>query len=309
MLLTVFGIVLMMLAYMATGFLLCKGQKAFVAHAKSLSGVLIYIMNPCMIVNAFLQLEYSRESLVKMGKYFVVSFFVQLLFLAFLFLIFRKKCTDAKYRVLCAGGVLGNVGFMGMPLIASVFPNEPIVLCYSSINVVTMNLIVFTFGVYLLTNDKKYVTLKNAIINPTTLPFFVALPLFFFNVQLPDAVGNAVSILAKAVTPMCMIILGMRLSASNFRQLFTRPFVYATAAFKLLVFPLFSFALVRFLPFLDPVAKSTVVILTTVPSAAVIQSLAEMHDSEQELAANVVLLTTLISVITIPLVVALLISA
>ena len=291
----------MMLAYMAMGFALCKVNKATVSHAKSMSAVLIYVMNPAMLINAFLQLEYSHENLIKIGKYFCASFITQILFFGLLFLIFHKKYGDARYRILSAGGVLGNVGFMGMPLIASIFPDEPIVLCYSSINVTTMNLIVFTIGVYLITNDKEYIKLKNAILNPTTLAVLVSLPIFILKVKFPDTVLNAVSILGKAVTPMCMIILGMRLSASRFKDIFTRPFVYATASFKLIVFPLFAFGLVKVMPFLDPVAKATVVVLATVPAGAVIESLAELYECEQEFAANVVLMTTLISVITIPI--------
>ena len=57
----------------------------------------------------------------------------------------------------------------------------------------------------------------------------------------------------------------------------------------------------KFRPFLDPVAKATVVVLATVPAGAVIESLAELYECEQEFAANVVLMTTLISVITIPI--------
>ena len=303
----IFTSVLMMLLYMAMGFGLCKVNKATVSHAKSMSAVLLYIMNPAMLINSFLQLEYTHENLIKIGKYFCASFIVQIIFFGLLFLCFHKKYRDAKYRILSAGGVLGNVGFMGMPLIASIFPDEPIVLCYSSINVTTMNLIVFTIGVYLITNDKEYVKLKNAILNPTSLAILVSLPLFLLNVKLPEVILNAIGILAKAVTPMCMIILGMRLSASRLKDVFSRPFVYATAVIKLIIFPIFAFLLVKLLPFLDPVAKTTVIVLTTVPAGAVIESLAELHECEQEFAANVVLLTTIISVITIPVMISVLV--
>ncbi len=290
------------------GYILCKANKASVSHAKGMSAVLLYIMNPAMLIHSFLQLEYSNENLIKLGKYFCATLITQLLFLGILYLLFRRKYADAKYRILTAGGVLGNVGFMGMPLIASIFPNEPIVSCYSSINVMSMNLIVFTIGVYLITNNTEYVKIKNAIFNPTTLAIIASLPLFLLQVKLSDTVLNAISILAKSVTPMCMIILGMRLSASKLKDVFSRPFVYATATFKLILFPIFAFFLVKFMPFLDPVAKTTVIVLTTVPAGAVIESLAELHECEQEFAANVVLLTTLISVITIPVMITLLIG-
>jgi len=307
MFILIFTSVLMMLAYMSMGYVLCKVNKATVSHAKSLSAVLLYILNPAMLINAFLQLEYSHDNLIKLGKYFIASLLVQMLFFGVLFLFFHKKYDDAKYRILSAGGVLGNVGFLGMPLIASIYPDDPMVLCYSSINVMSMNLIVFTIGVYLITNNKEFVKLKNAIINPTSLAIFAALPLFLFSVKLPEVVRSGISILGKSVTPMCMIILGMRLSASKLKDIFSRPFVYAAAALKLVAFPVFAFLIVKLMPFLDPVAKTTIIVLTTVPAGVVIESLAELHESEQEFAANVVLLTTIISVITIPVMITILI--
>ena len=53
--------------------------------------------------------------------------------------------------------MLGNVGFFGMPVVAGIFPGEPVVSVYSSINVLTMNFLVFTIGAFMITNDKKYI--------------------------------------------------------------------------------------------------------------------------------------------------------
>ena len=78
-------------------------------------------------------------------------------------------------------------------------------------------------------------------------------------------------------------------------------FVYVTCLLKLIVFPLFAFLCVNFLPFADDVLKASVVLLAMTPSGAIIESLAELHECEQEFAANVVLLTTILSVITIPI--------
>lgn len=96
-----------------------------------------------MIINSFLQLEFSWEGFAKIGIYFVISLAVQLLFFLLIFIVLKRKYSDSKYRILSVGSVLGNVGYLGMPVISSIFPNEPIVLCYSSINVMSMNLIVF----------------------------------------------------------------------------------------------------------------------------------------------------------------------
>ncbi|MCQ2540963.1 MAG: AEC family transporter [Lachnospiraceae bacterium] len=301
MIYSIFTTVAIMLVYMMIGFCLCKSGKAVVSHAKSLSAILIYILGPCMIINSFLGLEYSGENIIQIGIYFIVSLLVQVIFFAALYVVFSRKYNDSKYRILTVGAVLGNVGFLGMPVAASVFPGVPIVLVYSSINVMSMNLIVFTIGTFMITNDKKYISVKNAILNPTTIAIIISLPLFIFGIHFPETIESGIGLLGKMVTPICMLILGMRLSEAKLKAIFTRPFVYATCLLKLVVFPIVAFLLVHWIPWINDACKTTVVVLAMTPAGAIIQSLSELYECEQEFAANVVLLTTIISVVTIPL--------
>ena len=301
MIYSIFTTVAIMLVYMMIGFCLCKSGKAVVSHAKSLSAILIYILGPCMIINSFLGLEYSGENIIQIGIYFIVSLLVQVIFFGALYVVFSRKYNDSKYRILTVGAVLGNVGFLGMPVVASIFPGVPIVLVYSSINVMSMNLIVFTIGTFMITNDKKYISVKNAILNPTTIAIIISLPLFIFGIHFPETIESGIGLLGKMVTPICMLILGMRLSEAKLKAIFTRPFVYATCLLKLVVFPIVAFLLVHWIPWINDACKTTVVVLAMTPAGAIIQSLSELYECEQEFAANVVLLTTIISVVTIPL--------
>ncbi|MCQ2496074.1 MAG: AEC family transporter [Lachnospiraceae bacterium] len=294
--------VMTMLIYMILGYILCKSKKGSALHIKTVSGLLIYILNPAMILNAFLKTEYTPETAINILKFFVVTFILQFLFFALLYLLLHKKFENAAYRLMSIGASFGNVGFLGLPLVTSFFPDKPIVACYSTVYVLSMNLLVFTVGIFMITNDRKFMSLKSAIVNPTSLSIFVALPLFLFRVELPAIIGNPIDLLAKMVTPMCMIMLGMRLSTVKLIKLFTRPFVYATCALKLIAYPLFAYACVYFLPFLDDSFKISILILSSVPTGAVISSLSELHECEQEFSANIVLLTTILSNLTIPLV-------
>ena len=160
----------------------------------------------------------------------------------------------------------------------------------------------WTVGVYTLTGDRKYISLKAAIINPTILSVIAGLILHFLRAKtwLPQLLQNSFSTLGTMSTPLCMIILGVRLATMDFRKLFTTPLVWLISAGKLLVFPLFCYALV--LPFdLDPVFKGSMLILAATPCASILLNLAEIHGNGRELAANCALLTTLLSIVTIPL--------
>jgi len=299
---SVFSNVGLMFVYIVFGFIMCKSKKANVSHAKTMSAFLLYVLSPAMIFNAFFGLEYTYEGFIKIGKFFLITLCLQILFMLVLYSILRKRYEDAKYRILSVASVLGNVGFIGMPIISGVFKDEPIVLCYSSANILSMNLIVFTIGVFLITNNKKYVSIKSAILNPTTLSMLVAIPIYILGIKFTPVVYDSIGLLAKMVTPICMFILGMRLSAMDLKKMFTRPFVYITCLLKLVAFPVFAFLCVWWIPFLDNIIKTSIVILATTPSGAIIESLAELHDCEQELSANVVILTTLLSIATIPIV-------
>jgi len=293
--------VFVMLLYMMVGFALCKSKLGTAAHAKTMSGLLIYFLSPCMIINTFLQIEYTTESFIQLAKFFVATLLIQLLFFLILFAILHKKYSNPSNRILTVGSVLGNVGFIGLPLITGIFPEDPIVGCYSAIFVVSMNLLVFTMGAFLITNDKKHVSIKSALINPSSISLYISLFIFLLKIELPTPISGAIGTLAKTVTPLCMIILGMRLSTAKLKNLLTRPFVYLTCAMKLIVFPLFAYLCVLFLPFFDHTFKVSVFVLAATPCGAIVQSLAELHECEQEYAANVVLMTTLLSVITLPL--------
>ena len=294
--------VLISLLFMVPGFILCKAKKAAADHLSTMSAILIYACSPCMIVSSFLSLEYSKTNLIYMGLFFIVSFMVQFVFLLLVFLIFRKKFHLSKYRMLTIGSVLGNCGFFGLPLIKALLPDNPEVACYSSIYVISMNLLVFTAGIYCLTQDKKYISVKAALLNPTTFSFLVAFPLYLFGAsnRMPDVFKDAIALLGKMTTPMCMFILGIRLATMDFKKLFTNPFVYFVCIGKLVVFPLFAYLCVLFLP-LPNSFKASILILAATPCASIILNLAEIHGKEREMSANCILLSTLLCIFTIPL--------
>lgn len=298
---TVFINVLTIFLFMACGFCLVKAKKAEPSHGKSISAFLLYICSPCMIINAFAEMKYSPESFLEIVKFFFTAIAVMLIFFIILYAVLHKKFENPKYRIFSIGSVLGNVGFFGLPLIKALFPGNALAVCYCIAYVVAMNLVVFTVGVFMITQDKKFISLKSVFLNPTTAAVVIALPIYFFGITLPSPIAGAVSLLGNVTTALCMLVLGMRLASVSLKKVFSQPFAYLTAASKLIVFPIFAFLCVCFLPFFDEMFKTTLFVLSAAPSAAFILTLAELHDKEQELAANIVLVATLLSIITLPL--------
>ena len=298
---TAFLNVLLSLLYMLPGFIYCKCKKVNPDHLSTMSYFLIYFCSPCMVVSSFMGLTRSIENLIYMGLFFVFSLLVQVLFFLILFAILRKKQSDSIYRILNVGSVLGNTGFFGLPLIKALFPENPEVAVYSSIFVVSMNLLVFTLGVYCVTGDKKYISLKHALVNPMFFSFLIALTLHLLSAKewMPQFLVGGIDVVAKMTTPFCMMILGVRLATIPFSKLFSNPYVYATCGLKLLALPLFGFAISLLFP-LPPTFRYSVLILGGTPCASVLLGMAEMHGQTTDLAAECILLSTLLSIFTLP---------
>ena len=300
---TVFVNICIMIGTMFCGWGLVKARKAVSDHAKSISGILIYLCGPCMVLNAFQSLPYDAGFFGKAMLFFGVALTVMVVFYLLMALLFRKKLDNPKYRVLTVASILGNVGYFGLPVITGLFPDQPIVACYSIMYTAAMNILLFTLGVFMLTRDRKYISFKDALLNPATLATIISIPLYLLRVQFPGSIADIVALLGKMTTPLCMIVLGMRLASMEFVHTFTRGFAYIACAMKLIVYPLFAYACVYFIPGLDDVFKSSLCILSATPTAALLLSLAEQHECERKICASVLLISAIACVLTIPLLV------
>ena len=218
------------------------------------------------------------------------------------FCLKKQYDKDIKYRIATIATAFGNCGFMGVPLLQAIMPeairNNAVVL--SVMFLLGLNLIGWTFASYLITGDKKYISVKKAVINPAMLGLVIGLPLFICGVKLPAEVFNCVELLGKMTTPLCMIILGMRLATITFKEMFGSPFQYFIVAVKQIIMPMLGLVLIWFIP-IDFYIRQSLFILAATPVASITLNFAEMLGKGQKTAANLVLLGTLLSILTLPL--------
>lgn len=298
-----FSNVLLTLLYILPGFICRKTGIAKSEHLPTLSAILMYVCSPCMIVNSFFDIKRSGTEIGRVMLFFLVALVIQAVLTFVLYFIFKKKFDDVKYRMLTVSFGLGNAGFFGIPIIKAILPGYPIVASFACVYIVGMNMLTFTIGAYCLTGDRKRMTLKKAFLNPSFIGLVVALVLYVLNVKsiMPQMLLDAINLLNRITTPLCMIILGIRLASVSFKKLFTRAYVYIICGCKLLIFPFVCLGIIYFLP-VDPVFKAAIFILGGTPCASVMLNLAEMYHGERELAANCVLLSTLLCIFTIPVI-------
>lgn len=289
-----------MLLYSLPGYALVKCKKIKPEGIPAFATVLMYVSQSCLVVYSFQKVDYTPKLFKEMLIFFVLGLVIQGLIIGIYYLIFRKKYDDVKYRIATVAGAFGNCAFMGVPLLESLLPDYPQAVAFSAVYSISMNLIGWTVASAIIANDKKYIKAKNFILNPAVIALCAALPLFFTHTYIGDTkFGDAVFLLAKMTTPLCMLIMGMRLASVSLKPVVTRKMNYLVLVLKQFVMPLVGLLLVIFLP-IDTDMKLTFYIICCCPIASVVLNFAEMLGHGQEMAANLVLLGTFTSILTIP---------
>lgn len=295
------SVVLLALFYMVPGYITAKMKKTHAEHLPTLSGVLIYIGTPFLVISSFLPLSFHKDAFLRMGLFFLITLILQTVFFLLVFFLSGASQNTVR-RMIAMGATCGNVGFFGIPVVRALFPSNPEVACYAICYTVSMNILVFTLGVFCLTGEKKYVSLRSAFLNPTMFGLVIALPVYFLGLgtKLPVTLQNAIHTLGGMTTPLCMFILGIRLAVTEPKQIFKDTRVYFVSLLKLVIFPLFCLVITRLLPG-DPAFRGCLVLLSATPCAAVILSLAEIHHSEEKVSAACILASVLLCLFTVPL--------
>lgn len=301
------------------GFALKKLNKLPEQTIAVLCALIIYLAQPIQILYSFMTATYTEKLLVYMAIALGLAILFNFGFFLLAKLIFSKASDRKKADVATLSSALSNCGFMGIPLIQLLFKN-PAITIFAIIYVVAFNVVLWTFGVYVLTGDKSYVSLKKAFLNLPTIMLVIALPIFFCNLNLATNDNPVIeSILTflkyfndfSAVFPM--MILGIRLADMSAKSLVNDKYVYAVSALKLVIFPLIALGVVMLLRLLPIMQTSegnflatSMLIAVSMPSATMAITFAETFDGDKEMAVKGTLVTTILSLITVPLFISLL---
>lgn len=290
---------LMLVALCLPGFFLTKANVLKEEHIKGFAVFLLYVCSPALSIYSFQQAECNMEILINIGILLLVTTFMQVLIMGIGFLINIKTYKiDGASRVATIAAAFGNVGFFGVPILQALLPDHPEAMVYSAVMSVMMNLIGWTLGMFMMSGDRKHVSVKNFLINPTTLCLLIALPLFFTNTSFPKPVMNFVEFFSKMSTPTAMTVLGMRLAFVKFRDLMDYRQVVAIFL-KLIALPLITFGIMYALP-VDETLKISTYILSCMPPAAITLNFAELSNTSPKTAANIVVVGSLLVAITLP---------
>lgn len=298
------------------GFLLAKCKMLPEKASEALSAVVLYGCQPFMVFMSFQGFEYTPDVGLNMLVVFGIALAVHFVTFAVAALLFRNK-EDAKTKTLRYASTFSNCGFMGFPFLAMLFNGNPAaneVVVYASVIITVFHILNWTVGVYFMTGSFKEASVKKIIFNPCIIAVVVGL-LLFVTVKKPivqvaaegtvmrdvlEKVTASLKYLSDAVTPLSMIVIGIKLSGISPKQLFLDKRAYAASAVKLVLMSAVSMLAVAFLP-VSSAIKYAVFLLLSMPSATSTAMFALRFGGDADFSTVCVLLSTLLSIITLPL--------
>ncbi len=281
---------------------------------KDISNLILYITLPGMIITSLSSYDFSKELLIISGKLVAISWSVYALSITISYLSTKLFNIDGTTKdIFQFGIVFSNVSFMGLPVINSVFGSEGIF--YAALYNMPFNFILWTYGVMVLSrtnkeepnqvlNNKGSLNTK-LLLNPGIIAVLIGFSMFLTSIKLPSPVFEALSLLGKSTTPMSMIFIGSILADVDVKTIFTNKATFLVSGIRLLVLPLIILLILKQFN-LDMITVGVPVIITAMPIAANCTIMAAKYENDYYLASQVVSMSTMLSMITIPLIVMLL---
>jgi len=208
-------------------------------------------------------------------------------------LLFRNR-PRGRRAVMASITAFTNCGFMGFPIVLAFNPDWMI---YAVTFSATNGLIVWSLGAMLFA-DRSAVSLRRILLNPNIISALIGFVIFLGNITMPAIVYDSLTLIGGMTTPLTMLLIGTRVCGIRLRELGDADY-HLAALLRLVLIPLAVYALMRPLPVGEPV-KGIVFLLTGMPAGTVIAMLAEAYDGDAVFASRAVAWTTLLALLTVP---------
>ena len=287
--------VVVMFFLMLVGVWLFRTKKLSVQGSRDLGNVLVYIIMPCVVLNAYMT-EFSMERLRGLAVAFLLSFIALGISIAVSALLFRRHPLENF------GTAFSNAGFMGIPMVQAVFGSEAVF--YVSAFVALLNFLQWTYGVFIITGDRRQISVKKILCNPILVSLALGLLAFILPVEIPEIFSKTVSFLAGMNAPIAMISVGTYLAQISVRQLVGDKTAWQSSVVRLLGVPALTALVLYFVPGQYEEIKMAVLIAAAAPVGVNVAIFAQLHGKNYTQAVKSICLSSVLSLVSIPLVMA-----
>ncbi|WP_035571061.1 AEC family transporter [Halonatronum saccharophilum] len=304
--LVVFNQVLVLFSILLLGFILRKIGIIDERGNKNFTNLIIYITLPALIIIS-MDYDFSLERLVMMRTTLIISAGIYIGMIIISYVIIKllhpsPKSDEDIYQFMI---IFANTAYIGFPVIQVIYGGEGIFL--GAIYNVILNLVLWTLGIVIMERRKgegAKITIK-AILNPGIVSVVIGFLIFILSIDLPGPIKDAISMVGGVTSPLALIVVGSTLSQVKIGGTFTNIRLWIVSVIRQVVIPIIALFILRGFN-IDPLILGVAVILTAMPVAAMTAIFAQEFRGDSALASEGVFLSTLLSMLTIPLVIQLL---
>ena len=276
---------------MVVGFVLGKSKLLDDRGSVALSTLVMYVVSPCMLMVSF-QRPLERETLRAFGIVALVALVLHVIFIAASYLFVRDESLP-RQRALRFATVFSNSGFMGYPLMAALLGS--IGVFYGSAYTIVFTVLSWTWGVYILTGDRRKLKLRPLLLNPGVISIALAMLLYLLQIELPQFL----------ITPIgYLVVVGYQLSHADFRAALQGKSSWVTMGLRLVALPLASLGICLLLGVPHDLTL-VLLIAASAPPAALLSMFSAKFGCDTALSSSVVSVQTAFSALTMPIMVGL----
>lgn len=266
--------------------------------SKGLTAVCVYICTPCVLFHSF-QTEISPERMVGFIYAVAAVTAIHIVFFAGMRIVVKIYPMSTIESV---SVIYSNAGNMIIPLVTGVFGQE--YLFYTSAYLFIQNALLWSHAKTKIGGSGQ-ASWRKIFFHPCILSILAGFLFLMMRWKLPEVMDTAVSGMASCIGPICMLVIGMLIAEIDLKRIFINSRIYVIAVFRLLIYPVLAmgtaFLIWKWFPVqVDPVVYLIVLLGACGPAATTVTQLAQMYDNEPGYASSINILTTLGSVVTMP---------
>lgn len=292
---TMLNLQLSLFAIMLVGFF-CRKKGLIDPKTRGvLSDLLINIILPCNIISSF-DIEVTDKLLKSAGMVFAIYMGVQFFSYLVSLVAYRKVPMDQQV-ILRHGTITSNAGFLGNPITYGVFGAEG--LLYASIALIPVRIFLWSAGLSLYTKTDSKSAVKNLMTHPCVVSVFIGFALMFAPFELPNFVTRTINSIGGCTTAISMMVIGAILADINLKNIPIKLLSYYSFI-RLIFIPAVVFIVLSVFK-VEPLLTGVCTLLSGMPAASMTAILAAKYDGNSEFGSQVVFFSTMLSMVTIPL--------
>ena len=280
------------------GYILVKSNLLTKQDSKVLSTVALYIVTPCVIINAF-QVQHSQD--VKNGLIlsFLAAIIIHIIYIVGVRIVGKGYTLNGVEK---ATIIYTNAGNLIIPLVQALLGKEWVV--YTTGYILVTTIFIWTHGRMLICEEKGF-NVKELLKNVNVVACIMGILMFALKIQFPSLITETMDSISATIAPISMIVAGMLIAGMDVKDCLKNKRLYIITFLKMIVFPLFAVSLLKFTNLSSMVKNGGIILLISLlasiaPTAASVTQLAQIYDADSEYASAYYFITTLLCILTMP---------